>query len=124
MKKLAQEIWIFDGDPVQFLGLPYTTRMTIVRLSDGGLWVHSPIQFSNSIREQINNLGQVKYLIAPNHLHHLFLSEWVSAYPSAEVYGTNEVIKKCVIYTFTLHLTKAVMLGTLRLNKNYFLALH
>ena len=49
MKKLAHEIWIFDGDPVQFLGLPYTTRMTIVRLSDGGLWVHSPIKLSNSI---------------------------------------------------------------------------
>ncbi|MDF4951923.1 DUF4336 domain-containing protein, partial [Vibrio parahaemolyticus] len=95
MKKLAHEIWIFDGDPVQFLGLPYTTRMTIVRLSDGGLWVHSPIQLSNSIKEQINNLGQVKYLIAPNHLHHLFLSEWVFAYPSAEIYGTDEVIKKC-----------------------------
>ncbi|EJX1243342.1 DUF4336 domain-containing protein [Vibrio alginolyticus] len=95
MKKLAHEIWIFDGDPVQFLGLPYTTRMTIVRLSDGGLWIHSPIKLSNSIREQINNLGQVKYLIAPNHLHHLFLSEWVFAYPSAEVYGTDEVIKKC-----------------------------
>lgn len=124
MKKLAHEIWIFDGDPVQFLGLPYTTRMTIVRLSDGGLWVHSPIQLSNSIKEQINNLGQVKYLIAPNHLHHLFLSEWVFAILAQKFMAQMKSLRSAVIYTFTLHLTKAVMLGTLRLNKNYFLALH
>jgi hypothetical protein len=94
MEKLAHEIWIFDGNSVQFLGLPFSTRMTVVRLSNGELWVHSPIKLSEAIIEQIGNLGQVKYLIAPNHLHHLFLPEWISAYPSAEIYGTNEVIKK------------------------------
>lgn len=94
MKKLAHELWIFDGEPVQFLGLPFTTRMTVVRLTNGELWVHSPIQLSALLVEQIESLGCVKYLIAPNHLHHLFLSEWVAAYPSAEVYGTREVIKK------------------------------
>lgn len=94
MEKLTHEIWIFDGEPVQFLGLPYSTRMTVVRLSSGGLWVHSPIKLSASIARQVNSLGCVKYLIAPNHLHHLFLSEWVSAYPDAEAYGTNEMIKK------------------------------
>ncbi|MDV6254367.1 DUF4336 domain-containing protein [Vibrio sp. EA2] len=94
MKKLANEIWIFDGESVQFLGLPFTTRMTVVRLSNGDLWIHSPIKLSESIAEQIESLGDVKYLIAPNHLHHLFLSDWISSYPGAEIYGTREVIKK------------------------------
>ncbi|MCY7296393.1 DUF4336 domain-containing protein [Alteromonas sp. a30] len=100
MKKLAHEIWIFDGEPVPFLGLPYSTRMVVVRLSSGELWVHSPIKLSESITAQINRLGCVKYLIAPNHLHHLFLSEWIAAYPNAEVYGTDEVIKKCSDISF------------------------
>ncbi len=94
MKKLAHEIWIFDGESVQFLGLPFSTRMTVVRLSTGELWIHSPIKLSESITEKIDSLGPVKYLIAPNHLHHLFLSEWIAVYQNAEVYGTNEVIKK------------------------------
>ena len=94
MKKLAHEIWIFDGETVPFLGLPFSTRMTVVRLTSGELWVHSPIKLSESIVDQIESLGCVKYLIAPNHLHHLFLSEWIAAYPSAEAYGTSEVIKK------------------------------
>ena len=100
MEKLAHEIWIFNGNPVQFLGLPFSTRMTLVRLSNGELWVHSPIKLSDTIKEQIDTLGQVKYLIAPNHLHHLFLPEWIAAYPNAEVYGTNEVIKKRNDITF------------------------
>ncbi|MRJ44839.1 DUF4336 domain-containing protein [Idiomarina loihiensis] len=101
MENLAHEIWVFDGSSVKFLGLPFSTRMTVVRLLNGELWVHSPIQLSETIREQIENLGQVKYLIAPNHLHHLFLPEWVSAYPNAETYGTNEVIKKRSDISFT-----------------------
>ncbi|CAM3144114.1 DUF4336 domain-containing protein [Vibrio mytili] len=100
MRKLADEIWIFDGEPVQFLGLPFSTRMTVVRLSSGDLWVHSPIKLSESITEQVNSLGRVKYLIAPNHLHHLFLAEWMTAYPDAEAYGTNEVMKKRRDITF------------------------
>ncbi|WP_136068432.1 DUF4336 domain-containing protein [Modicisalibacter radicis] len=94
MEKLAHEIWVFDGEPVQFLGLPFSTRMTVVRLPSGELWVHSPIRLSEPITENIDSLGSVKYLIAPNSLHHLFLSEWIAVYPSAEVYGTSQVIKK------------------------------
>ena len=94
MEKLAHEIWVFDGEPVQFLGLPFSTRMTVVRLSSGELWVHSPIRLSEEIIEQIEHIGHVKFLIAPNHLHHLFLPEWMEAYPGAAVFGTNEVIKK------------------------------
>lgn len=94
MEKLAHEIWIFDGSSVKFLGLPFSTRMTVVRLSSSELWIHSPIKLSKAIIDQIGSLGNVKYLIAPNHLHHLFLHEWIATYPSAEVYGTNEVIKK------------------------------
>ncbi|MGL6314069.1 DUF4336 domain-containing protein [Vibrio sp. WXL103] len=94
MEKFAQDIWIFEGPDVQFLGLPYSTRMTVVRLPSGELWVHSPIQLSTRLFEQVTRLGQVKYLIAPNHLHHLFLPEWVAACPDALVYGTDEVIKK------------------------------
>lgn len=100
MEALGHDIWVFDGGSVPFLTLPFSTRMTIVRLSNGDLWVHSPVHLSGSIKEQISSLGCVKYLIAPNHLHHLFLAEWIAAFPDALVYGTDEVIKKCQELTF------------------------
>ena len=46
MEKLAENLWLVDGETVSFLGLPYRTRMTVIRLSDGGLWVHSPVRHS------------------------------------------------------------------------------
>ncbi|MEF1292096.1 DUF4336 domain-containing protein [Vibrio sp. M260118] len=67
MEKLAQDIWIFNGNSVPFFGLPYSTRMTVVRLSSGELWVLSPIKLTPDIQNQIDELGAVKYLIAPNH---------------------------------------------------------
>ncbi|NVD06490.1 DUF4336 domain-containing protein [Vibrio sp. JPW-9-11-11] len=94
METLAQDIWVFDGNSVPFFGLPFSTRMTVVRLSGGDLWVHSPIAMTPDIQSQLEELGTVKYLIAPNHLHHLFLPDWISIYPDAEVFGTDEVIKK------------------------------
>lgn len=100
MEKLAHDIWIFDGDAVKFLSLPFSTRMTVVRLTNHELWVHSPIKLSQTIKEQLESLGVVKYLIAPNHLHHLFLPQWIDCYPNAEVYGTDEVIKKRHDITF------------------------
>ena len=94
MEKLATDIWIFDGEAVTFFFLPFTTRMTVIKLANGDLWVHSPIHLSDALKSQIDQLGLVKYLIAPNHLHHLFLPQWIAAYPDAKTYGTSEVIKK------------------------------
>lgn len=101
MEKLADEIWIFDGKAVPFFGMPYSTRMTVIRLPDHKLWVHSPIALTPHLKQQIEDLGTVAYLIAPNSLHHLFLPEWIDAFSSAEVFGTDEVIKKRSDIAFT-----------------------
>lgn len=95
MEQLAENIWVFEGDTVRFYSLPYPTRMTVVRLANGDLWVHSPITLSATLQNEVDHLGPVRYLIAPNHLHHLFLAEWLANYPKALAYGTDEVIKKC-----------------------------
>tara|TARA_B100001971_G_C18208914_1_gene549375 strand:+ start:172 stop:912 length:741 start_codon:yes stop_codon:yes gene_type:complete len=94
LTQLSDDLWIADGEAVRFFTLPYTTRMTIVRLTDGRLFIHSPIRLTESLQRQIRALGDVRYLIAPNHLHHLFIKDWAEAYPRAELYGTEEVIKK------------------------------
>lgn len=94
MKKIAENIWIFDGEAVKFYSLPYTTRMTVIALSNGDLWVHSPIKLEPTLQAKVEALGRVKYIIAPNRLHHLFIEEWQHAYPEALAYGTEEVIGK------------------------------
>ncbi|WP_198533034.1 DUF4336 domain-containing protein [Salinivibrio kushneri] len=92
--QLDTSIWIADGEAVPFFTLPYTTRMVVVRLADHSLWIHSPIKLTDALRTELASLGMVRYLIAPNQLHHLFLSEWVEAFPDAQLMGTQQVAKK------------------------------
>jgi hypothetical protein len=53
LKPVTDGLWIVDGPAIGFgyLGLkfPFPTRMTIVRLADGGLWVHSPTELPASL---------------------------------------------------------------------------
>jgi Domain of unknown function (DUF4336) len=60
-------------------------RMTVVRLPDGGLWLHSPVKLDEEKRKAVDALGPVRFLVAPNTMHHLFLGDWAAAYPSARV---------------------------------------
>lgn len=39
----GNNIWITDGPNVRDAGLLFTTRMTVVRLHDGSVWVESPV---------------------------------------------------------------------------------
>nr|WP_269814567.1 DUF4336 domain-containing protein [Amphritea pacifica] len=89
--EIGENIWIFEGPAVPFFTLPYTTRMTIIRLPGDELWVHSPIALTTELIRQIDQLGRVKYLISPNHLHHLFIKAWQDHYPDALSFGTKEV---------------------------------
>jgi hypothetical protein len=88
LKQFGYEIWTADGsDVVAMLGFHYPTRMAVIRLSGRDLFVWSPVALTDSIRIAVDALGTVRYLVAPNSLHHLFIAEWKRAYPDAQVYA-------------------------------------
>ncbi|MFA6117798.1 MAG: DUF4336 domain-containing protein [Sphingomonas sp.] len=77
-------IWIADGpDVVAALGFHYPTRMAVIRLADGGLFIWSPTVLTDGLRSAVEALGTVRHLVAPNALHHLFLADWKRAFPGA-----------------------------------------
>ncbi len=92
--QFGPEIWIADGPMTSFHGFPYPTRMAVIRLSDGGLFIWSPVALSDSLSASVNVLGPVRYLVSPNALHHLFLGEWKSAYPTARLYASPRLRRK------------------------------
>lgn len=87
MREFGREIWIEDGPRVTVAGFHYGTRMAIIRLADGGLFVWSPIALTDQVRAAIDALGRVTHIVAPNSLHHLFLAEWHRAYPAARLHA-------------------------------------
>lgn len=68
-------------------GLAMTARMTVVRLADGGLWLHSPILIDDQLRAELDAIGPVRYVVAPNKAHHLFVNKCLALYPQARVFG-------------------------------------
>lgn len=88
LRQFGPDIWIAEGPVTSFYGFPYPTRMAVIRLSDGDLFVWSPVALSDPLRRSVDRLGPVRYLISPNALHHLFLGEWKAAYPAARLYAS------------------------------------
>jgi len=100
LRKLGPEIWISDGASVDVIGFKYPTKMAIIRLTNGSLLIWSPITFSDELHSQINTLGVVRHIIAPNSLHHLSISGWQKAYPNAKVYAPPKLRDKRKDITF------------------------
>lgn len=77
-------------------GLPITSRMTVVRLSGHQLFVHSPIPMppGSALHQQLQALGTVAFIVAPNKMHHLFLAPCAAAFPDAVVYGPQGLERK------------------------------
>lgn len=87
LQAFGPEIWLADGSETETLGFRYPTRMAIIRLSDGGLFVWSPVALSADLKAEVDALGEVRHLAAPNSLHHLFLDEWRQAYPPVKLHA-------------------------------------
>jgi hypothetical protein len=83
LKQVAPELWIVDSGPMQAMGLPIPLRMTVVRLARGGLWLHSPTPLVPALADQLDRLGPVWHLVAPNVAHWSFVADWQRRYPQA-----------------------------------------
>lgn len=92
--EVARDIWIVEGENVRFVGISYPTRMTVVRLRDGGLWIYSPIRSSRELRSELESLGTPRCIVSPNKLHHLFLGEWAESWPEASLYAPPGLAKR------------------------------
>ena len=87
MIQLAPQVWTALGPHLSTLGFHYPTRMVVIRLADGGLFVWSPIALTPDLQSAVDALGPVQHLVAPNTLHHMSLGDWQAAYPQARTYG-------------------------------------
>jgi hypothetical protein len=87
LQPVGDAIWLVPGPTVQFLRIPYPTRMVVVRLASGGLWIWSPIALDETLQQEIDAIGPVRHLVTPNKIHHLFLQDWARAYPQAHLWA-------------------------------------
>lgn len=75
-------------------GVRMNTRMTIVVLRNGKLFVHSPIGLDEAMAKEIETLGEVAYIVAPNLGHYLFFSRCAERFPRARTFATPGLTEK------------------------------
>jgi hypothetical protein len=95
MRRIADGLWTAEGPQQLVPGVELGARMTVVRLADGGLWLHSPIGIGDALRAELEALGPVRHLIAPSLLHHLHLAAAAGTWPEANVWVAPGLAKKC-----------------------------
>jgi hypothetical protein len=83
---VPDSIWVTER-PVWFSGVRLRSRTTVVRLSGGALWIHSPCTPTDEVCGALDALGEVRWIVVPNRYHHLQTPATAARYPKAIVVG-------------------------------------
>lgn len=90
LKPVTQDLSIVDG-PVIWFGMPwpkmpFPTRMTVIRLAGGNLFIHSPTCLVPELKVEIAEMGTPRWIVGPNRIHYWWIPEWRNAFPDAKIY--------------------------------------
>jgi len=91
-RSLGASIWDHQI-PIRFGGIPLWHRMTVIRLTNGGLVVHSPPRLNPVSRREFQELGPIVAIVAPSWWHDLYLQQHLNAYPEVRLYGAPTLVK-------------------------------
>lgn len=87
MRRIDDGLWVVER-PLKFLGgVDVGTRMSVIRLADHSLFLHSPVALDDGLRRELANLGDVRHVVAPNRFHHLFVGDYRDAFPAARLHA-------------------------------------
>ena len=103
LKPMGKNIWIVDGERISFYGLPFTTRMTVIKLSSGKLLIHSPVPLTTTLKKELDDLGPVSYLISPNKIHYYYIGDFQKSYPEAITYASPGVRRRAEKFKVSIH---------------------
>ena len=93
LRALAPDLWLAERSQ-RFYGLEVGTRMTVIRLAGGNLLLHSPVAFDARLRAELDAIGRVCFVVAPNRVHHLYAGRVREAYPDARLWVAPGVERK------------------------------
>ena len=83
LKPVAQDLWVVDSGPMRAMGvIPIPVRMTVARLKNGELLLHSPTRHTGGLQRALEGFGPIRHLVAPNIVHWTFLKQWQRQLPT------------------------------------------
>lgn len=94
LRSITEGVWAFETEIRVSAGFWLPLRSTLLRLDGGALALVSPVRLGDDEAAELDALGKVEHLIAPNLWHHLFLGEAAARWPEAKVWGPRALPKK------------------------------
>jgi len=82
LRRLDDDLWVVDR-PLGIFGVHVGARMTVIRLGNGDVLLHSPVTPDAELIEALAEVGPVRHLLAPNKVHHLYFAAAAAAFPEA-----------------------------------------
>jgi hypothetical protein len=89
----AEDLWSVAAAH-RFFGLWLGTRMTVIRLPGGALWLHSVVAIDDILGDEIQELGPVRHIVLPNLYHHVYASDAIQRWPAARVHAPAAMRRK------------------------------
>jgi hypothetical protein len=90
----AEDLWSAEDQLAWQGGLvPIPIRMTVIRLRDGQLVLHSPVPISPDLRRELDALGTVGFIVVPE-AHGKFAREAAASWPSARLLAAPRPARK------------------------------
>jgi Domain of unknown function (DUF4336) len=132
LRDIAEGLWVCDR-AFSTLGVQSSLRMVVIRLGSGELFLHSPVALNDRLKQELDALGPVRHVVAPNMAHHLFISPYSKAFPDATLWGApglkekvpalplHRVLSEATDAPWSRELDQLIVAGIPRINEVAFL---
>ena len=94
IRDVTPTITTFSTPFLRFSRIKIGGRGTIVKLQSGSLAIFSPVALTPDVKSKVRSMGTLKYIVAPDIEHHIFISPWAKEYPQAEIIGMEGLPEK------------------------------
>lgn len=91
---VAGQIW-YKEYPIHYAGCDFNARMSVIRISDSKLLLHSPCEIDAATKEAISALGDVACIVAPGSYHYFYVDSAQAAFSEAATYICPGIERKC-----------------------------
>ncbi|MDE2481719.1 MAG: DUF4336 domain-containing protein [bacterium] len=97
LQAIGQDVWTHEASiheiVLGIVRIPMRHRMTVMRLANGNVVLHSPTLLSAELQSAIALIGPVTAVIAPSWWHDLHLEDTLADYPHARLFVAPAILK-------------------------------
>jgi hypothetical protein len=114
LKPVTNGVWIVDSGPMTAMGfVQLPIRMTVLRLYDGSLMLHSPTRFTATLKQELEQVGLIAHLVAPNSAHWMFVKEWQDRCPAVRTWAAPGLYRRGQVRRMGVHIDHEMQDGAL-----------